>query len=80
MLELYNENITVDIEGHEDIENIPDSKYHLCLSLHGLTDQERHNKTNLHEHKAQCEKCKKLTRPRHQENKAEDGFLCDNCI
>ena len=31
------ENITIDIERYEDIENVPDSKSHLCLkSFHGL--------------------------------------------
>lgn len=31
ILESFNENFTADIEGHDDIKNIPDNKCHFCL-------------------------------------------------
>ena len=39
ILELCNENVTVDTESHKDIENLPDIKCQ--VSLHSLEDQKR---------------------------------------
>ena len=82
ILELYNENITVDIERDIDIKNMPDSKASFCVkSFHGLRDQERRQKkTNLNEIKAKCQTCKKSTCLSSSKKKVEHGFHCDLCV